>query len=443
MTPKAKGDAFRRLAAVAFFTAPLGTAIAPHLTTIFLSLLVVVLVLAAMWHGPRWKEALTPSAALAGCLAFSLYIFVNASWSLNLAAGVAKASLLLGLILAVPVASAAVAALNERQTRAFTSAFVAGAALAVLYLLLEMLTDGALTRFVFNWIPAIRPDKEKLVSIANGIVTVINLSELNPSVTTVMLNMWPVMLILAAIASLQRRYALMVAIFVTTTLTVFASKHSSSQVALLASTVVFALAWRWSRPVLRGLAVMWCLAFAFVLPASFIAYDANLQKYSAMPNSFKIRIILWDYTAERTLEHPWLGVGVNSTREMDEARRKSEPAPRKAKGENFPRITGHHGHSVFMQTWHELGVVGAVLFALAGVLVILQFETLPRDVRPYAAAAFTAFASIAAFAWGMWQAWWMCAVGLMAVYLCLGCQRSAGRLMPSSGSRGEASRQRG
>ena len=31
---------------------------------------------------------------------------------------------------------------------------------------------------------------------------------------------------------------------------------------------------------------------------------------SWLPDSARARIILWEYIAERVLEHPWLGIGV-------------------------------------------------------------------------------------------------------------------------------------
>ena len=90
LTTRANGDTFCQLAAIAFFFAPLGTAIAPHLTMVFLPLLVVVLILAAMWHGSCWKDSISKSAALAACLALSLYTFLNATWSWDPVVGLAK-----------------------------------------------------------------------------------------------------------------------------------------------------------------------------------------------------------------------------------------------------------------------------------------------------------------------------------------------------------------
>jgi hypothetical protein len=42
---------------------------------------------------------------------------------------------------------------------------------------------------------------------------------------------------------------------------------------------------------------------------------------------------------------------------------------------------------------------------------------LPPAAQPFAGGAFAAFALVGAFAWGMWQSWFMCAVGLLPLYL--------------------------
>ena len=122
-------------------------------------------------------------------------------------------------------------------------------------------------------------------------------------------------------------------------------------------------------------------------------------------------MIIWEYTTERVLEHPWLGIGAASTPAL------REPPDQAEKPQGYPRNTGRHAHDMFLQTWYELGAVGAILIALAGAVVIFRISLLPIETQPFAAAFFSAFMSIAAFAWGMWQTWLMFAVGLSVVYL--------------------------
>jgi O-antigen ligase len=78
---------------------------------------------------------------------------------------------------------------------------------------------------------------------------------------------------------------------------------------------------------------------------------------------------------------------------------------------------GHHAHNIFLQTWYELGAIGALLLAIAGATVALLIFRLPILAQPFVAGGFAAFAIVGAFAWGMWQSWFLCAVGLVPLYL--------------------------
>lgn len=107
---------------------------------------------------------------------------------------------------------------------------------------------------------------------------------------------------------------------------------------------------------------------------------------------------------------------MDSTPALRDEEKVEAPAEKPA-GFVLQRTTGQHGHDLFLQTWYELGAVGALLLALAGATVVLLIPLLPLTAQPFAAATFAAFTAVAAFAWGMWQAWFMCATGLVALYL--------------------------
>jgi hypothetical protein len=155
--------------------------------------------------------------------------------------------------------------------------------------------------------------------------------------------------------------------------------------------------------------------FVLVIPADFLAYRTGLHFVSWLPESARARVILWEYTAERALTHPWLGIGMGSTPVLRDEDKAKAPAEQ-PEGFVFHRTTGQHAHDLFLQTWYELGAVGGHLLALAGAAVVMLLPLLPLAAQPFAAATFAAFAAVAAFAWGMWQSWFMCAVGLVLLY---------------------------
>ena len=104
--------------------------------------------------------------------------------------------------------------------------------------------------------------------------------------------------------------------------------------------------------------VLWCASFVFVIPASFVAYQSGLHFANWLPNAARAEVILWEYTAEQTLIRPLLGVGVDSTPRLS-AKQKATLTRERPEGLIYPRTMGHHAHDIFLQTWLQLGAVGA------------------------------------------------------------------------------------
>ncbi|MGH6864724.1 MAG: O-antigen ligase family protein [Methyloceanibacter sp.] len=404
-----------KLFPAAFLFAPLVTVAAPRLTPLLLLLVALALFIAAYRRRHGLRELLAPSLALGACLAFGVYVFINATWSLDQDLAYAKAGVLLGTVLIGFAGTAAAATVDDRQIRRASIAFVVGVSLGAIYLLIELSTKGTLTSWAMNTVDLLRPDSAKHASIVAGEVVRLSRSEFNQNVTVLTLAFWPGLLVLSALPNVPRRGLLVAAFFVLFTLPIAISEHDSSQIGIFLSVLALLLAWRWRRAVVKALAVLWCAAFVLVIPADLLAYREQLHLANWLPNSARARIIIWQYTAERALENPVLGIGVDSTATLRDQEKKI--AKEKPKGFVFKRATGQHAHNIFLQTWFELGFVGAVLLALAGVAVALRIVLLPLGAQPYGVATFTAFAVVATFAWGMWQTWFICAIGLTPLYL--------------------------
>ncbi len=277
-----------------------------------------------------------------------------------------------------------------------------------------------------NWIPLIKSTSTKHVKISQGQIAGINLSDLNQNVAIAMFNLWPGLLALRMIEGGTRRAIVIGLYFLAVAVAVSLSQHQSSQLALIASIPVFLLAYRWPKRVIRALAALWCLAFVLVLPADFLAYRAGLETAPWLPKSFQARIILWEFTATRVLDHPWLGIGAASTPAL------KEQHPERPKDFVYPLNTGEHAHDLFLQTWYELGAVGVLLVALAGAALALRMTLLPAEAQPFAAAAFATFMVIAAFGWSMWQTWLVCAVALLIIYLRVAAKSQGAAVDPQS-----------
>jgi hypothetical protein len=141
-------------------------------------------------RGCEWRHLLPPNAALAVFLLLALYVFLNATWAADRGAAFGKAAVLLGLILLTFAALAEVGSLDERHLRTPALAFTAGAFLGAIFVLIELLADGVITRMAMNSISLLRPDSAKHVSISHGEVTKINLSDFNRNVAMLVLHLW-------------------------------------------------------------------------------------------------------------------------------------------------------------------------------------------------------------------------------------------------------------
>lgn len=409
-----RSDRVQAIIPAIFFLSPLVASVVPRLTWLFLPLIATALIVPVLRRGSDWRQLIQPNAALVAVLAVVLYVFLNATWAVDRGMAFGKGALLLGVVLITFAASRAAINWDKLELRPAALSFAAGVFLGALLVLFELLTHGALTRLALNSIALLHLENPKHMRISQGQVTEISLSELNQNVAILMFNLWPGLLTLRTVEGGTRRTILVSLFFLAVAVPVLISEHDSSQVALLGSFLVFSLAWMWRSQVLRTLAVLWCLAFVLALPLSFLVYKADLHMASWLPDSARARVIIWEYTAERVLDDPWLGIGADATRAVAKGQRETAEQP---EGFVFKRTTGWHAHNFFLQTWFELGLVGVALIALAGGAVALRMFVLPFESQPFAAAAFAVFLSIAAFAWGMWQTWLMCAVALMLLYL--------------------------
>jgi hypothetical protein len=77
---------------IVFLLSPLATSAAPRLTPFFVAIVGFSLIGAALRRGLPWRQLLPRRAALAACLLFAAYVFLNATWSGDPLAGIGKAA---------------------------------------------------------------------------------------------------------------------------------------------------------------------------------------------------------------------------------------------------------------------------------------------------------------------------------------------------------------
>ena len=366
-------------------------------------------------HGLRAHAFITTRVTIL-LLAFCGYVLVNASWSLIPRAAFGKAAILLAIVLVSQFCIYWVIRQEGEILTAVGRGFLIGYGIGALFIAIEIATEQSLARLALNTFEFLRPDSQKHHSITNGEITAIGIYDRNRSVAMLNLLFWPAAAVWSAFAPNGWRWPAYVAATGCLALATFGSAHESSKVALVVGIAVFLLCWL---NLLLGRAVVlaaWTVACLLAVPIASGLYEAGLHKAEWLPRTARARVILWGYTAERYWERPILGVGVNSTREID---RRAKPTAEKPADHVYARRTGRHAHNVFVQTWFELGAIGALMLLVIGLAVLRMLARVSEACQPMCFAGFAVAMSIATFSWGMWQTWFQAAFAFTAIGLAL------------------------
>jgi exopolysaccharide production protein ExoQ len=140
-----------------------------------------------------------------------------------------------------------------------------------------------------------------------------------------------------------------------------------------------------------------------------------------IPRSAYHRLLIWNFTAGRTLERALLGQGFRTARDTSGGQTNLD---------SFEQAMPLHPHNGVLQIWLETGVVG-VLFACALAALAL------RGIRGGGlenAASLGLFATafvIICVAYAMWQNWWLASLFYGAAF-CIASRTPRGTLGPNT-----------
>ncbi len=358
-----------------------------------------------------------PEFALA---AFFAWAAVTSVWSLD----TARALTSIGLGLAIVFGSAAAAkgmADEERGAAArMAEGLWLGFALALVYFLIELLTNQGLKIWAYNLV-GLQPGDLKAgwFEFSDGRLVAIDRVDLTRNAAPVSLLLWPSLMAVLGAAAASWRRPLVAGLAALAAVVVFLSPHETSKLALPLGALAFLAcrvspAWTW-----RGLAALWVMGSLLIVPAALLAHRLGLHDAPWLQQSAQHRIVIWNYTAEKTLEAPLFGAGALTTYVTGQF---IKPKVENLPGEHQPRTLSQHAHNVFLQTWYELGLTGALLLAAAGAAIIGGLRRLPPRTQPFAAATFASAMALAGASYGMWQAWYMAMWGLAAIAFAVGAR---------------------
>jgi exopolysaccharide production protein ExoQ len=328
----------------------------------------------ALPNGAGAFRALRLPAAIIGALL--LWGAISAAWSVVPAHSLVVAARLLALC----AAGFALAAVTDvlvyprRLLFCFYTGFVAALLLAVI----QFATDGLLTRPI--------------------LVRSFYASQLNQAADTLAILMLP-----ASAVLIYRRWPRLALLFAAGTLTIICSLvGTAAKTACGAGILLAALVYISPRNMARLGAILSVL-FIITAPLTFPRL-ARLQSVSETAERVKFsawhRLMIWSFAGDRIAERPIGGWGLDASRAIP--------------GGDEPVYQGRvwlplHPHNAPIQLWLELGVPGAVLFALivARLWFSLAASPWPRLFAAAAGASLTTAFVAANGAYGIWQEWWI------------------------------------
>jgi O-antigen ligase len=344
------------------------------------------------WIAASATWAPSPNLALQMAATFSLYALCVEAWG-NFATGHAKTA----------------------RRRVATSVLVIFPMLS-LYIAFEALSGQAIRNTLTNLIPALLPRPHHMSVDAQGYIR-LNAYMLNRNMAALMCLLWPTALFAFVLFGTRHLKAAALGVGALAVLAVAMGNHGSSKLALLSSGAAFVVA-LWHTGVARRLVqVVWTALCLAIVPAAFVVEQAEVYRAEQLPYSTAHRFLIWGETARAIVQQPLVGAGSGATRILDAAGPKGEV---KTGRFVFPAGLNLHAHNIYLQTWFELGAIGAVLLWLVG-LHVLAWIGVQRDrVSPFALAAFTTGAALGSTSYAYNDPWFMASLGLTMIWIQVG-----------------------
>jgi O-antigen ligase len=335
-----------------------------------------------------------------------LWSLVTLSWSADAAHGLLKVLIAMALLLASTVVAALVTGEARTNLLRMAEGLWLGLAIGLGYFLIETLSDQSIKIWIYNSL-GLRPGDLKppgFFTWENGKLVSILAKDLTRNTAPIPLLVWAGMLAVRGSQPAFGWRVIGIGLGALAMAAVAVSQHETSKIAMVIGVVVWTLATLSPRWTPRLIGAGWLSCTLAIVPASLLLHRLDLHNAAWVPPTAQHRIIIWNHTAEQTLARPILGVGAHATYRLGpETAQRTVNAP----DEHYQRTLSRHAHNVYLQTWFELGAVGAMLLALVGLAMLRILARQREALRPLGYATFACGTVIAGASYGMWQIWYM------------------------------------
>jgi len=398
-----------------FLVTAAGCIIAARAIIFLLPILFFSVLAVACLERQSLREFLKPTAASVPVAMFLVYAALSASWSADAHATLECTSIALFTLLECHVVTRWLATQAPGRIRHLAFWTVVGVLIGGAILLHEAWTNQLLRRLLdeqfglFELSRHARTDSEGNLHLPS--------SELNRSIAVANMLLWPTLLCVRSLWSGRKAWKIALALVVVTGLTTVGSVHETSKLAIIVGLLCFAVAYRWTKPAMVIAATAWTALVLGCIVVAHLAYDPlGLHKASWVQKSAQERFMIWNDVANRVAAAPVLGAGVRTGYVLSDRSKLDHtynPVPRGG------TTVARHAHNVYLQNWFELGLIGALLFLVAGLAIVRGVTDLPERTKPFALATFSVFSIEIASSWELWQSWFASLFALTGILLTL------------------------
>jgi O-antigen ligase len=387
--------------------------------TITLPVAFVAFLLDAWWSGGLGEAVPRRGPVWNHVAAFLTYALVSTAWAYDPSTSFPSVALACAVALVAIVLTQLISNVPRHNLLHMGEGLWIGLLFGLVYLLIEVVTGQAIKIAIYNAL-ALGPDDlphPDYYGWAGTTLVSISREDLTRNMAPAALFVWPAILAMTGTLARPRGAIVGALTLLLAAVVIFLCNHETSKLAIVVGVAAFALASISARTTGRLITIAWVFVCLAVLPLALILHRFDVHEASWLQYTARHRIVIWNHTAERVLESPWFGTGARTTYQVGPLNEKTGKAMQDG---TFYRSLSAHSHSVFLQTWFELGLIGASLLTLMGLAVLQRIRSFATPLQPFAYATFATAAAMAASSYGMWQTWFVSMFGFTAVAFGLG-----------------------
>jgi O-antigen ligase len=382
----------------------------PRLLPALLGLLALVAAFHVFTTEPRLPLKLAKTA-FGVALAISIaYLFVNALWAPHRLASFAKAATVLGLSASAFLVTASYSLRTGAEARVLAKSALAGLILGAAFLLFEIVFHESVMLFINNHLVQVFEITPKKMKIEQGRVTEISTFVLNRNVTSIVLLLIPSLLLTVALPTKTARRVAIAALVVVTAVSTLLSESGTSVMAFFVGALVLALA-ALSLKAARLLIVgAWIVAVLLAVPLGALPYKLGWENWTWLPpESVGARFYIWKYVADEVYQRPLAGIGIRGSRDLH-LRIPTDAGDPSHAAYALQGRQARHPHNIYLQTWLELGAIGAVLLLCLGLAALWTIGTWPPLLQGAGYSLFAVGSAVGVSGFDFWQTWMLAAV---------------------------------